>query len=610
MSPLFQYLEQEVIADIARRISKTMKYTRTAENMAVSMYRKGYSPAYIRKEAMKKLNADKDFRKEVAKNTVEYKKEISKLIQKIENDAYKAGDKILAAAGDMAWYDDLAVWKQAGKLLTTSASTLSMLVDGIKKQTKGEMKNLTRTLGFKTKSGFASVRNAYRNELDKAMIKLMSGTFSQEQVFNDTVRNLAQSGIKTVTYGNRAENLDVAVSRALRTGAHQIAGEIQNNNIKEMGENLVYVQEHAGARNTGVGVANHEEWQGKVYYIKPGTDYSEEAKRVGQQNIEDLWECTGYSVDNMHINDPAGLFGYNCRHLYNVWFEGISSLPAKQPVKPPVVWNGKVLDFYAQTQEARKQERNIRALKRERDALERTGQDTTEIKKKLSDAGRKYKQFCKVCKFPPNTTRTRYESGTADLTKTKAYREYKQEKGRALSSDNSNTVISAGEESRTYIDITDKLKYKEEKEANIKTLDRYIVEDKEYMIDGINVIQRHDDYEKGIANMISSSLHKEVSLVPEITGKYKNISAPDFEIDGKKFDLKKLNGESKDAIRNAIKRKEKQADNFIIDISDYKLDNDAVTQQIDTIFNAYNTKFVNSLTIIENGKIKKIVKRK
>lgn len=401
-----------------------MKYTRTAENMAVSMYRKGYSPAYIRKEAMKKLNADKDFRKEVAKNTVEYKKEISKLIQKIENDAYKAGDKILAAAGDMAWYDDLAVWKQAGKLLTTSARTLSMLVDGIKKQTKGEMKNLTRTLGFKTKSGFASVGNAYRNELDKAMIKLMSGTFSQEQVFNDTVRNLAQSGIKTVTYGNRAENLDVAVSRALRTGAHQIAGEIQNNNIKEMGENLVYVQEHAGARNTGVGVANHEEWQGKVYYIKPGTDYSEEAKRVGQQNIEDLWECTGYSVDNMHINDPAGLFGYNCRHLYNVWFEGVSSLPAKQPIKPPVVWNGKVLDFYAQTQEARKQERNIRALKRERDALERTGQDTTEIKKKLSEAGRKYKQFCKVCKFPPNTTRTRYESGTADLTKTKAYREY------------------------------------------------------------------------------------------------------------------------------------------------------------------------------------------
>lgn len=401
-----------------------MKYTRTAENMAVSMYRKGYSPAYIRKEAMKKLNADKDFRKEVAKNTVEYKKEISKLIQKIENDAYKAGDKILAAAGDMAWYDDLAVWKQAGKLLTTSASTLSMLVDGIKKQTKGEMKNLTRSLGFKTQSGYAAIGNAYRNELDKAMIKLMSGTFSQEQVINDTVRSLARSGIKTVAYGNRADNLDVAVSRALRTGAHQIAGEIQNNNIKEMGENLVYVQEHAGARNTGVGVANHEEWQGKVYYIKPGTDYSEEAKRVGQQNIEDLWECTGYSVDNMHINDPAGLFGYNCRHLYNVWFEGISSLPAKQPVKPPVVWNGKVLDFYAQTQEARKQERNIRALKRERDALERTGQDTTEIKKKLSEAGRKYKQFCKVCKFPPNTTRTRYESGTADLTKTKAYREY------------------------------------------------------------------------------------------------------------------------------------------------------------------------------------------
>lgn len=404
-----------------------MKYTRTAENMAVSMYRLGYSPAYIRKEAMKRLNADAKFRKEVAKNTLEYKKEIAKLIQKIENDAAKAGDKILAGAGDMSWYSDLAVWKQAGKELNTSRSKLNLLVEGIAAQTGNELKNLTRSMGFKTKSGFTSVENLYRNELDKAIIKIVTGTFSQDQVVQETIRNLAKSGLRTVAYGNRAEQLDVAVSRAVRTGAHQITGQIQNQNMMSSGENLVYVAEHAGARNTGTGIANHEEWQGKVYYIKPGKDYSEEAKRIGQQDIKDLWECTGYSVDGAHPNNPLGLFGYNCRHLYHPWWEGISEFPKKAQPKPDKMWEGKRLDFYAQTQQARAYERNIRNLKREREAYLNTGQDDTEIKKKLSEAERKYKLFCEKMEMPVRTSHTRYESGTADITKTKAYQEYQKE---------------------------------------------------------------------------------------------------------------------------------------------------------------------------------------
>ena len=60
--PLFQYLEKEVIADIARRIAKTLTYSRTAELQAIAMMKLGYSPARIRKEAMKMLNADLDFR--------------------------------------------------------------------------------------------------------------------------------------------------------------------------------------------------------------------------------------------------------------------------------------------------------------------------------------------------------------------------------------------------------------------------------------------------------------------------------------------------------------------------------------------------------------------
>ena len=53
MVPLFQYLEEQVIIDVAKRIKESMAYTRTAELEAESMQRLGYSPARIRKEAMK-----------------------------------------------------------------------------------------------------------------------------------------------------------------------------------------------------------------------------------------------------------------------------------------------------------------------------------------------------------------------------------------------------------------------------------------------------------------------------------------------------------------------------------------------------------------------------
>ena len=81
--PLYQSLEQDVIYDIARRIKKTLTYTRTAELMVMEMEKLGYSPAKIRSEAMKVLRADKEFQKVVEENTLEYKKEVKAEAEKI-----------------------------------------------------------------------------------------------------------------------------------------------------------------------------------------------------------------------------------------------------------------------------------------------------------------------------------------------------------------------------------------------------------------------------------------------------------------------------------------------------------------------------------------------
>ena len=174
--PLFQYLESEVIADVAQRVKATMAFTRSAELEAQALYELGYSPAYIRRVVMKRLNADPEYRKLVAKNTLEHKRTVKELLQKIKKEAYKAGDKLFAQSGDLSFLDDLRIWKLGNREIT-ERSFLPKLVKAITEQTKGELRNLTRTTGFKTVAGMETLETVYKKELDRAMIKIVTGTW-------------------------------------------------------------------------------------------------------------------------------------------------------------------------------------------------------------------------------------------------------------------------------------------------------------------------------------------------------------------------------------------------------------------------------------------------
>lgn len=423
--PLFQYLEHSVIVDVAQRILATMAYSRTAEIEAQRLQQLGYSPAKIRKAAMKLLQSNPEFRKEVAKNTLEHKKTVKKLLKEILKAAEAAGGQVMQESADLSYLDDLRTWKQAGKEITDN-SYLPQLVEAIRKQTNENMKSLAGSTGFKTMSGFETMENLYRRELDKAMIKVCTGTFSREQVIYDTVHSLADSGLRTIDFSSGySMQLDTAVKLAVRTGSGQIAAKIMDENITRTGENLVYVSKHWGARNTGNGHANHEQWQGRVYYIKEGEDYNSEAKRIGQDYITDLWRATGYSADGDHENDPLGLHGYNCRHKHYAWFIG-SSLPDEDPQPNPVTIDGKTYDYYQITQKMRTLERKIRALKREREAMAALGQDTKEISGKIKQKIKNYQDFCKDAKIKPDINRLRYECKTSDLTKTEAWKKWKE----------------------------------------------------------------------------------------------------------------------------------------------------------------------------------------
>lgn len=426
MIPLFNYLEREVIMDIAERISGTMAYTRTAELKAVSMRALGYSPAKIRKECMRLLNADEKYRKAVAKNTLEHKREVRRLLNEIWREAEKQNGKVMKDAADTSYLNDLSIWKAAGMELTDD-SFLPQLVRAFEEQTRGEFKNLSRTTAFKTVNGYEPVESAYKRELDKAMIKVCSGTFSKEEVIRDTIHNLAASGLRTVKFeSGYSMNLDTAVRNAVRTGVHQLQAKMMDENIRQTGGEYVYVSKHWGARNKGTGHANHEAWQGRVYAVTAG-DHAGEAQRIGYQTIEDLYEATGYSADGSRENDPLGLHGYNCRHSHRPWFAGISDLSdfPEDPEPAPVTIGGKTYDYYAVTQKMRRMERGVRALKKEREALRAMELDTKEIDYKIRRRTEAYKDFCKAAKVKEKTERLRYECSKENLSRSKAWKETK-----------------------------------------------------------------------------------------------------------------------------------------------------------------------------------------
>lgn len=409
--PLYQELEQDVIADIARRVKKTGRYTETAELMARALMEQGYSPARIQREVMKVLRADKEYQMAVAEHTKEYKQYVASEISRVVAEAKERGNDIVADAGNMAFNADLSMWEQAGKSLS-QPSGFHQLVDAMALQTNGELKNLTKSLGFKN-IGFTALENVYQHQLDLGLIKLTSGAYSWQRVVDDCVRELAQSGLRTIDYkSGRSMQLDTAVRNCIRTASGQLAGKVTMLNMDSTGESLVEVSQHWGARSDGsCGHGDHAYWQGKVYATDHGRHVAE-ARRLGY-SIRNLEDATGYP------SDPLGLCGYNCRHSFYVFFEGISEPNQWNPEPAPVTVNGRDYDYYHATQRQRQMERQIRATKREIEAQKALGGDTKELQSKLRKQTADYKRFSSDVDIRPKMERLRVQTGSSDLSKTK-----------------------------------------------------------------------------------------------------------------------------------------------------------------------------------------------
>lgn len=137
----------------------------------------------------------------------------------------------------------------------------------------------------------------------------------------------------------------------------------------------------------------------------------------------------------------------------------------------------------------------------------------------------------------------------------------------------------------------------------------YTVNGVAYVVDGHHIVLNHSEHEKAVAHALASKYGKHVELVPTVN--YPGgIQTPDYLIDGARYDLKSPTGQGKYLLKGMVARKERQAPNFILDITNCPLSLEEIERQINTIFASRQTEFVEKIVVMKNLVILKVHSRK
>ena len=255
---LFQQVEDDILRDVARRISKMDTMTSTA-NWQLWRYEQTEA---LRQDVVKKL----------ARYTGKSEAEIRRLMQEAATRAMEAEDEI---------------YYHYGKEPTPFAdnATLQALLNAGYQQTAGTFHNLTATTAN-------TVSGQFEAALDRTHLKVSSGAFDYKSAVKSAVDSLADT-MKYVTYPTgHTDTLEVAARRAVLTGVNQTGAKLQVARADEMGVEFFETTAHGGAR------PSHAEWQGRQFHRGGAVDY------MGK-HYPDFEAATGYGTG-------AGLCGWNC----------------------------------------------------------------------------------------------------------------------------------------------------------------------------------------------------------------------------------------------------------------------------------------------------------
>lgn len=355
---LFQQVEDDILRDVARRISKMEALTPTA-NWQLWRYEQTEA---LRQDVVKKL----------ARYTGRSEAEIRRLMQEAATRAMENEDEI---------------YYHYGKEPTpfSENATLQALLNAGYQQTEGTFHNLTATTAN-------TVSGQFEAALDRAHLKVSSGAFDYKNAVKSAVDSLADT-MKYVTYPTgHTDTLEVAARRAVLTGVNQTGAKLQVARADEMGVEFFETTAHGGAR------PSHAEWQGRQFHRGGAVDY------MGK-HYPDFEAATGYGTG-------AGLCGWNCRHTFFAIFPELGAPPAwtQESLEAlnarDIKYNGGRYTRYEISQMQRARERTVRKYKRRYLAEDAAGADTTASAVKLRQARQDLADFISATGGRADSART------------------------------------------------------------------------------------------------------------------------------------------------------------------------------------------------------------
>ena len=162
-----------------------------------------------------------------------------------------------------------------------------------------------------------------------------------------------------------------------------------------------------------------------------------------------------------------------------------------------------------------------------------------------------------------------------------------------------------------YTDITNSwLKNKQYGHNNCNVIDAkyYVYNNIKYNVDKKNVILDYSKQERRIALWLCNTFGSNVYMMPRIN--YPNgIMTADYLFKNEYWDLKTIKGSGKRSIEDAIKKKRKQSNNFIFDITNSKMELESLLFQIEKIYISKTTSWVDKVIVKKNEDVILIYKK-
>ena len=341
----------------------------------------GTSDSHRLMSVIEYAGADMDaIEKEIARIMAMNQKEVQQLFEEVAAENIDFANTYYAARG----MEKLKSYQSRANLIAFVESAKRVAMEGTS--------NLSHThmIGFKRGKRVVPLREYYISAIDRAVTFVRTGTVDYQTAMRSTVRDMARSGLRRVTFDSGySRRLDSQARMNILEGVRRLNADMMEETGKEFGADGVEISAH------GLCAPDHQPIQGRQFSNKE------------------------YERLNQRLQRPIGTL--NCHHFATPIILGVSKpvhsdkelreINARSNV--PVEYRGKTMTRYEASQKQRQLETAIRYAKDERDACVAAGDKigAAQARKRSATLGREYKSFCEKAGLTPRPERTRSMTG-------------------------------------------------------------------------------------------------------------------------------------------------------------------------------------------------------